>query len=155
MKKLVIQRKIFFGSGSTTYSHDKIMCKQHTAILACFCQLWVFVHFLDLSIWFFSSSPIPSPCRFVMQFLFYFRIAHNIKSNSLLLIHSTGDENVQLVHSMLLTSALTSAGITFNQMVSFEKQSVCTFRVGPYVIKSVHPYWKAIFVNQGMLELSN
>ena len=37
---------------------------------------------------------------------------------ALLLVHGTADENVQLVHSMLLTRKLSQLGTIFTQMVS-------------------------------------
>ncbi|XP_023328522.1 venom dipeptidyl peptidase 4 [Eurytemora carolleeae] len=41
----------------------------------------------------------------------------DMKDDQLLLVHGTADENVQLVHTMLLTKKLTYYGIVFNQMI--------------------------------------
>ena len=76
---------------------------------------------------FFSLSP-PPPFPMIKELLheaadllsiYLSRDMKDMKDDQLLLVHGTADENVQLVHTMLLTKKLTYYGIVFNQMVNY------------------------------------
>ena len=49
----------------------------------------------------------------------FFRSLEYLPDNSLLVVHGTADDNVHMVHSMLLSRVLIEHGILFRQMVSY------------------------------------
>ena len=72
----------------------------------------------------FSTPPLPMIKELLHEAadllsIYLSRDMKDMKDDQLLLVHGTADENVQLVHTMLLTKKLTYYGIVFNQMVNY------------------------------------